>query len=232
MLKTIKTVLAVSAMALMTACGGGGGGGGGTTLQTTGLPVAATFENIFTTSGTYTATSADGASTLTLTITPTADGQFSQSTAQSKTVDFLRVVRTNGVVTDTAQATMYFNTSPLTFVAVEGRAVDTSTTVPATGDVNATGQAYFSAGAGRGLFSTSPQEGVWSLEQASGKVFLCLKNTLGYGLLSQPGFETTTITTYCFAVNGAGKTTGFKATQSTDQNSTGNTSVVDTVSFQ
>jgi hypothetical protein len=228
MLQKFKMVMTVGFLSILSGCGGGGD----MPLQTTGLPVAATFENIFTSSGVYSASTTDGATTLTLTITPSEDGQFSQSTAKSRVVNFSRVIKQNGTVIDTQQSSMYFNILPLRFVAVEGKVVDTSSAIPSIGDVNASSRAYMSEGIGRGLFSTPPQEGTWSLEQASGKVFLCLTNKLGFGLLSAPGSETTTITTYCFGVNGSGRTSAFKASQTTDENSTGSTSVVETISFQ
>ena len=79
MLQKFKMVMTVGFLSILSGCGGGGAD---IPLQTTGLPVAATFENIFTSSGVYSASTTDGATTLTLTITPSEDGQLSQSTVE------------------------------------------------------------------------------------------------------------------------------------------------------
>lgn len=233
-MKSLKPALCSIALLILSACGGGGSGTV-TPLQTTNLPVSATFENIFTSAGTYTATTADGAKSITLTLTPGADAQFSPSTASSKTVNFHRVISQNGNVLDTQSSTMYFNTRPLTFVAVEGRAVDQSSVIDATSNVGVTGYAYMSSGLS---FSVPIQEGKWSLEQSGDKVFLCLTNTNGWPDAWTPGRAlTTTVKEYCFAVNGSGRINGFKARQSVLENTYNGfnqpiTNVIETLNFQ
>lgn len=244
-LMNVKTLVAVSTFALLSACGGGSGGGSGsagntsntgtgsgTAIQTTGLPMAAALENILTTQGTYSATSVDGINTLSLTITPSESEQFSQSTLPSKKVNLNRVVRQNGAVIDTQQMTIYFNTSPFKFIAVDGREIEKSNPIPVAADVNSSYVVYTSAGVGRGLSSIPPLEGTLSIEQVNNKVYLCLTNKLGNGLLSMPSFETTTISTYCIGINADGKTSGFKASFSTDERTTLRNNVIDTYVFQ
>ena len=229
MKKMLKYTLSVTAVAALTACGGGGGSSGGNAV--TSIPLRTVIQKVLTTAATYSATSSDG-TTLSVTLTPGADAAFSAQTPISKTVNMSTLARNSSGVLDTKQQVLYFNASPLFFVAVEGRKIDVTTSIPETAVVSGSGQMYLSNGNGRGLFSTPPLEGTWSVEAANdGKMWACITNKLGYGLLSSSGFETTTISTYCFKSDEQGNISGFKASTSTDERSTSRTPVVATLTF-
>lgn len=228
--KSSTTVLAALAAASLIGCGGGGGGD--TASAPTSYPVSSAFDRLLTTQANFSATSSDGTLAISQTFTPSAQGQFSPTSPVSKTVSISTVVRQNGAVISTDQSVIYFNSAPQTFVAAFGKAVQQSPTLPASASIGSSGRAYFTAGVGRGLFSTPPQEGTWSLESGSnGRAWLCLTNQLGYGLLSSPSFEVTYLNTYCFSIDANGTASGYKATLATDRRSTINNPVVDTSRF-
>ena len=229
--KTQKVVVAVAASAFMAGCGGGGSGSD-TTAAPSAYPVAAAFDRLLTTQATFSANTADGTASISQTFAPGAQGQFSATSPVSKTISISTVIRQNGVVSSTDQSLIYFNSNPLTFVAAFAKAVQQSTALPVTASIGASGRAYITPGVGRGLFSTPPQEGTWSLEAGSnGRAWLCLTNQLGYGLLSSPSFEVTYLNTYCFSIDANGVASGYKATLATDRRSTLANPVVDTSRF-
>ncbi len=232
-MQSIKRLLLCATVFLIAACGGGGGGGagGGTTTPLTS-PVREVIQKVLTTASTYTATSTDGL-TLSVTFNQLVDGRFSAATPVSKVTSVSSLVRNASGTLSTDQTIIYFNVvAPFAFVATEGRRIDTATVIPETAVSGASGQMYLSNGNGRGLFGIPPLEGTWSVEPSTdGKLWVCVISRLGYGLLSAPGFESTTITTYCFKTDATGTISGFKASIATDERSTSNTPVVDRFNF-
>lgn len=223
-----RLMLSLAISALLTSCGGGGSASSGPST----VPVAVVFERLLAQGGTFSASTSSGAQNLSLTIQPTADARFNSSLPVSKVTLLNAAVRQGGTVVATDQQAVYFTLAPVTFLAVQGRVIQSSGTLPASAPLAATGRAYSSPGVGRGLFSTPPLEGTWSVDAgADGRTFLCLTNRLGYGLLSSPSFETTTIANYCFSIDTSGQVNGFKASTSTDRRSTIANPVVDTVNY-
>lgn len=153
MLKLIKTISAVSALALMTACGGGGGGGGAAApvASTDTFPLTTILANsLQSSSNTFTVTGTSSGNAITGSGTATrgslSAGTFEGAAAQQRTTTVTGNVTANGT-------TVALNSSSVSWVDSNNVPVGESggtdyvvvtgvPTIPATVRVNDTGTLY------------------------------------------------------------------------------------------
>jgi predicted small lipoprotein YifL len=230
MKNTIKLILATASVALLAACGGGGGGD--LAAQAVFAPVSSVIQKVLETSNSYSANSSDGFR-LSITFTPLEDAAFSNQTGVSKRTRTSTVLRQGDAVLVTEQEDIFYTANPFRVVAIDDRLIEETTTLPSSARADASGGFYFSEKVGVGLFTTLPRlVGTWSVETSSDRLlWICWTNTEGDGLLSAPGFETTSIGNLCFKTNEAGDISGFKASISSDSESTSANPSVTTLNF-
>ncbi len=153
MLKTIKTIAAVSALALMTACGGGGGGGGAAApvASTDTFPLTTILanslqssSNTFTISGTSSGSVIAGSGTVTR--GSLSAGTFEGLAAQQRTTSVTGSFTVNGTsyaLNNSAVDWFDSNNVPVGESGGDDYIVVTGTpTIPATVRVNDTGTLY------------------------------------------------------------------------------------------
>lgn len=152
MLKMIKTLVAVSTLALMTACGGGGGGGSsGPVASTDTFPLTTILanslqssSNSFTVSGTSSGTAITGSGSATR--GSLSAGTFEGAAAQQRTTTVTGSITANGTTVPLNSSSVSWvdsNNVPLGESGGTDYIVVTGTpTIPATVRVNDTGTLY------------------------------------------------------------------------------------------